>query len=1480
MEEGFKREGAEGSSSYFNRSNSISTFEKRQHEDAEVDKGFIPNEEQVDAELQELARRSTVGSHTGGNHPLFPVKLDTALDPNSPQFDARSWAKAYYKSRTTASGIKPRTSGLAFRHLNVYGFGSAVDFQKSVAHLILAVGNSLKTLLGQGKKQRVEILRDFEGLVRKGEMLCVLGPPGSGCSTLLRTIAGDTYGFHVSEDAELNYQGIRAEQMKTSYRGEAIYTAETDHHFPQLSVGDTLYFAAMSRCPKSVPDQASRHEYAEHIRDVTMAMFGISHTKNTRVGDDFVRGVSGGERKRVTIAEAALGYSPLQCWDNSTRGLDSANAVEFCRTLRIQADIMGCTSVVSIYQAPQAAFEVFDKVTVLYEGRQIFFGKADAAKAYFEALGFVCPEQQTTPDFLTSMTSHSERVFRPGFEDKAPRTAEEFAKAWKSSPQRAALMDEIELYMNDHPFDGENHKAFLDSRISDQAKSQRKKSPFNLSYRQQFNLTLWRSWTLLRGDPSIPVTMLVCNLFEVLIVASLFFNLPANTTSFFRRTILLFMSVLLNAFGSLLEIFTLYAKRKIVEKHARYAFYQPSAEALASMVSDLPYKLVNMTLVNTTIYFMCNLRREPGPFFFFLLFSFTLTLVISMVFRLMGSITKSMSQAMAPASIVLLILVLYSGFVIPPQYMQDWLGWLRWINPVFYGLESVFLNEFVGRQFPCTDIIPSGPGYESVALSEMVCNAPGAVPGETFVDGAAYLEQAFGFLNSHRWRNYGILIALMLLFMTLHLVSMEYIASERSKGEVLIFTREALKKQRKRTSDSETGTKVSATDIRGNSSSDVESLDIEKQSSIFLWRDVCYDIKTKDGNRRILDHVDGWVKPGTLTALMGVSGAGKTTLLDVLASRVTMGIVSGEMLVDGQHRDSSFQRKTGYVQQQDLHSPSSTVREALQFSAILRQPKRYSQQEKIAYVDTVIKLLDMEDYADAVIGVPGSGLNVEQRKRLTIGVEVVARPQLLLFLDEPTSGLDSQTSWSICNLMEKLTHSGQAILCTIHQPSSMLFQRFDRLLLLAKGGKTVYFGPIGKDSQVLMDYFERNGGPARSPGTNPAEHMLEVIGAAPRAHTDIDWHAVWRASPEYQEVQSQLSRLSTISPGKTQAKTSAAQDNSQFREFAAPFTTQLWQVTKRVFQHYWRDPSYILSKLILTAGAALIIGLSALESENTIRGLQNQLFGVFMFLMIFIQLSNQINPLFCEQRTLYEARERPSKSYSWQAFMYANLSVEIVWNSVMAVFSFICWYFPIGLYRNAEWTDQVHERGIAIFLHVWIFYLLATTFDLMLMAGLPNPDIAGGIFNFFFIMMYAFCGILAGPDDLPGFWIFMYRVNPFTYVVEGFLGTTLANAPVECASNEIVTFSPPGDNTCEDYMSDYMSISGGYLANDSGSSTDQCQYCSISGTNDFLAGINVSYDNRWRNLGLLWVYIVFNIAAAIFFYWLARVPKGRRVKTE
>ncbi|KAK6216635.1 ABC-2 type transporter [Colletotrichum tabaci] len=1435
----------------------------------------IEREARMNDEILQLARRYTTQSLHQGS--LFPVTAGGTLDPHSADFNAKKWAKAFYNLRNDiADGTPPRTAGIAFRNLNVYGFGTSTDYQKSVGNVFLEAASSFsRRILGQQKQQRIDILHGLEGVVRSGEMLCVLGPPGSGCSTLLRTIAGDTHGFHVSDDSLINYQGIHPKQMSTAFRGEAIYTAEVDAHFPHLTVADTLYFAARARCPKAIPDGVSRREYAEHLRDVTMAMFGISHTKNTRVGDDFVRGVSGGERKRVTISEAALSYSPLQCWDNSTRGLDSATALEFCRTLRTQADILGTTACVAIYQASQDAYDVFDKVVVLYEGRQIFFGKTSEAKAYFERLGFVCPDQQTTADFLTSMTSHQERIVRPDWKGKPPpRSPDEFAEAWKRSQHRAALDNEIDDYVDRHPFNNEDYDKFLASRRFDQAKSQRPQSPFTLSYAEQVRLTLWRSWVLLRNDPSMTLTMLVTNLFQALVMSSVFYNLSQDSTSISHRGIFVFFVVLMAAFGVFLEIMTIYAKRPIVEKHNRYALYHPSAEALSAMISDLPYKFVNSVITTLIMYFMANLRREPGPFFFFYLIVIIMTMVMSMMFRLLGSLTKTIAQALAPASVVILIIALYTGFAIKVQYMQNWLGWLRWINPVFYGFESMLLNEFVGRRFRCANFVPAGPGYESVRPDEQVCTIVGSVPGEEFVDGAAYLATSYGYLNSHKWRNVGIMIAFAIFFLACHLAAAEYVASDRSKGEVLVFSRKAMGKRRKQgISDIET-TAVRQQEQALESSGGVSNM--EKMTSIFHWQNICYDVKIKDETRRILDNVDGWVAPKSLTALMGVSGAGKTTLLDVLASRVTMGVITGDMLVDGKPRDESFQRKTGYVQQQDLHLHTSTVREALNFSALLRQPSHYTRQEKLAYVETVISLLDMQEYSEAIIGVPGEGLNVEQRKRLTIGVELAARPQLLLFLDEPTSGLDSQTSWSICNLMEKLANSGQAILCTIHQPSAILFQRFDRLLLLARGGKTVYFGPIGKNSQCLTDYFVRNGGPPCPPDSNPAEHMLHVIGAAPGAHTEIDWPAVWRQSSEYQGVQDELRRLSAGRSTQTEQQ-SSGQDSASSSEFAAPFGLQCREVAKRVLQQYWRSPTYIYSKAFLSCGAALFIGLSFLNIENTQGGLQNQMFGVFIFLAIFSQLVDQILPVFVSQRTMYEARERPSKSYSWVAFLGANMLVEAVWNSIMSVFSFLLWYFPLGLYRTSRQTGTEHSRATTIFLFVWAFFIFASTFAHFVIAGLDSHDVAGAVVGLLTIMMFGFCGILAGPDVLPRFWIFMYRVNPFTYFVEGFLGTALANARASCAPNEFLVFNPPAGSTCAEYLRPYVDAMGGSVHNPD--ATDACRFCPIAETNSFLASVNVDFANRWRNFGIMWAFVVFNVAAAFFLYWLARVPKKSKVKS-
>lgn len=187
---------------------------------------------------------------------------------------------------------------------------------------------------------------------------------------------------------------------------------------------------------------------------------------------------------------------------------------------------------------------------------------------------------------------------------------------------------------------------------------------------------------------------------------------------------------------------------------------------------------------------------------------------------------------------------------------------------------------------------------------------------------------------------------------------------------------------------------------------------------------------------------------------MGASGAGKTTLLDVLADRKTVGVIGGSRLIDGRPCGREFQRGTAYVEQQDVHEHTATVREAFRFSAYLRQSADVSKADKDAYVEEVIQLLELEDKADAMIGEVGHGLDVEARKRVTIGVELSAKPQLLLFLDEPTSGapasllrashavltgssrragLDGQSAYNIVRFLRKLAAAGQAILCTVHQ---------------------------------------------------------------------------------------------------------------------------------------------------------------------------------------------------------------------------------------------------------------------------------------------------------------------------------------------------------------------------------------------------------------------------------------------------------------
>lgn len=149
---------------------------------------------------------------------------------------------------------------------------------------------------------------------------------------------------------------------------------------------------------------------------------------------------------------------------------------------------------------------------------------------------------------------------------------------------------------------------------------------------------------------------------------------------------------------------------------------------------------------------MTNLRREPGPFFFFVLVSFLLTLNMSMIFRSLAALSRTLAQAMVPTALFILMVIIYTGFVIPVKYMYNWNRWLCYLNPVYYGVESLMANEFHEQEYPCSSLVPSGEGYENLGSMQQVCSAVGSVPGSKFVNGDRYINTVFSYYHSHKWR--------------------------------------------------------------------------------------------------------------------------------------------------------------------------------------------------------------------------------------------------------------------------------------------------------------------------------------------------------------------------------------------------------------------------------------------------------------------------------------------------------------------------------------------------------------------------------------------------------------------------------------------------------------------------------------------------------------------------------------------------------
>lgn len=369
-------------------------------------------------------------------------------------------------------------------------------------------------------------------------------------------------------------------------------------------------------------------------------------------------------------------------------------------------------------------------------------------------------------------------------------------------------------------------------------------------------------------------------------IGSIYFGASNDTDSFAGRSATLFFAILICVFSAISEVNALYEQRPIVEKHKSYAFYHPATEAIAGIVVDILPKFLLGVAFNLVIYFLAGLRAQPGNFFLYFLITYMATFTVTGLFRSIAALSSSISQAMTYCGVLLLAVGVYTGFIIPTQYMGDWFAWIRHINPVFYSFEILVANEFHGRDFDCSVFVPN---YANMTGDTFVCSTQGAVAGELTVRGDAFIEAAFGYTFNNVWRNFGILCAFLIGFLAIYFTIVELNSTSASKAEVLVFRRGRVPEYLKSGGNNKVADIEAAQDkarpireLNPEKSSDGnEDTQLSAQTDMFTWRNVTYNIEIKGEPRRLLDDISGYVKPGTLTALMGTSGAGKTTLLDV-----------------------------------------------------------------------------------------------------------------------------------------------------------------------------------------------------------------------------------------------------------------------------------------------------------------------------------------------------------------------------------------------------------------------------------------------------------------------------------------------------------------------------------------------------------------------------------------------------------------------
>ncbi|KAM0823891.1 hypothetical protein ACQ4PT_070564 [Festuca glaucescens] len=808
-----------------------------------------------------------------------------------------------------------------------------------------ATTNFLQSLIGRlasSNKKTINILQNVNGILKPSRMTLLLGPPSSGKSTLMRALTGKL-DKSLKVSGSITYCGHTFSEFYPERT--SAYVSQYDLHNAEMTVRETLDFsrrclgvgarydllaelAKRERDAGIKPDPAIdaymkatavQGQETNIVTYLTLKVLGLDICADTMIGDDMVRGISGGQKKRVTTGEMLTGPARALFMDEISTGLDSSSTFQIVKYVKQLVHVMNETVMISLLQPPPETYNLFDDIILISEGYIVYHGPRENILEFFESSGFRCPERKGVADFLQEVTSKKDQQQYWYREQEQYRhvSVPEFAERFKSFHVGQQMLKEMQI-----PFEkSKTHPAALTTK------------KYGISSKESLKAVMSREMLLMKRNSFIYIFKVSQLIIIGLMAMTVFLRtkMPSGQISdggkFFGALTFSLITILFNGFAELqltIKVLpTFYKQRDLL-------FFPPWTFGLANILLKVPVSLLEAGVWVILTYFVMGFAPSVGRFFRQLLAFFATHQMALALFRSMGAIFRSMVVANNFGMFTILIIFIFGGFLIPRGDIKPWWIWAYWSSPMMYCQNAISVNEFLASRWASPN---NDTSIDAPTVGKAILKSRGL-----FTDDSGF------------WLSIGALIGFTILFNILFILALTYLSPSGSSNTLVSDEQNENDTNKEPMSEANASSTMSSSIPMGTN----RATNRPTQSRIvlpFLPLSLCFnhinyyvdmpaEMKEQgfaESRLQLLTDISGAFRPGVLTALVGVSGAGKTTLMDVLAGRKTSGSVEGSITLSGYpKKQETFARISGYCEQTDIHSPNVTVYESILYSAWLR----------------------------------------------------------------------------------------------------------------------------------------------------------------------------------------------------------------------------------------------------------------------------------------------------------------------------------------------------------------------------------------------------------------------------------------------------------------------------------------------------------------------------------------------------------------